>query len=263
MCEAGKPPAPDERHVCYPAGFEPGRLYELIYRAKDPTVGGLGFAATRDLGAFLRNSPQDDLRRAEPGLSRRQCRDCRGLVAERPHDPQFPRARLQCRRDRPPGVRRRLPSYRRGPDAAQCSLRAARARLGRADRPSLSRLRFSVLLCASERSFDPAHARPARPMPCDRYVPAHFPCRDRARNVGRPAIARIDRPARSTRRRRSSKRAHLHHGKHTTRRSALAARYSRAVRQLPAAAESRSAALDHARLAHRVDGLGAGRRSAA
>ena len=66
VCEAGKPPAPDERHVCYPAGFEPGRLYELIYRAKDPTVGGLGFAATRDLGAFLRNSPQDDLGAPNP-----------------------------------------------------------------------------------------------------------------------------------------------------------------------------------------------------
>ena len=60
VCESGKPAAPDEKHVCYPAGFEPGRLYELIYRAKDPTVGGLGFAALRDLGAFLRNSPQDD-----------------------------------------------------------------------------------------------------------------------------------------------------------------------------------------------------------
>ena len=60
VCESGKPATPDEKHVCYPAGFEPGRLYELIYRAKDPTVGGLGFAALRDLGAFLRNSPQDD-----------------------------------------------------------------------------------------------------------------------------------------------------------------------------------------------------------
>jgi hypothetical protein len=66
VCEAGKPPAPDEKHVCYPAGFEPGRLYELIYRAKDPTVGGLGFAALRDLGAFLRNSPQDDLGAPNP-----------------------------------------------------------------------------------------------------------------------------------------------------------------------------------------------------
>jgi Alpha/beta hydrolase domain len=60
VCEAGKPPTTDEKHICYPAGFEPGRLYELIYRGKDPTVGGLGFAALRDLGAFLRNSPQDD-----------------------------------------------------------------------------------------------------------------------------------------------------------------------------------------------------------
>ena len=66
VCEAGKPPTPDEKHVCYPAGFEPGRLYELIYRAKDPTVGGLGFAALRDLGAFLRNSPQDDVGAPNP-----------------------------------------------------------------------------------------------------------------------------------------------------------------------------------------------------
>ena len=66
VCESGKPAAPDEKHVCYPAGFEPGRLYELIYRAKDPTVGGLGFAALRDLGAFLRNSPQDDVGAPNP-----------------------------------------------------------------------------------------------------------------------------------------------------------------------------------------------------
>jgi hypothetical protein len=66
VCEAGKPTAPDEKHICYPAGFEPGRLYQLIYRAKDPTVGGLGFAALRDLGAFLRNSPQDDLGAPNP-----------------------------------------------------------------------------------------------------------------------------------------------------------------------------------------------------
>jgi Alpha/beta hydrolase domain len=51
---------PDERHLCYRDGFKPGHLYELIYRAKDPTVGGLGFAAARDLGAFLRNSDKDD-----------------------------------------------------------------------------------------------------------------------------------------------------------------------------------------------------------
>ena len=40
--------------------------FELIYRAKDPTIGGLGFAATRDLGAFLRNSAKDDAGAANP-----------------------------------------------------------------------------------------------------------------------------------------------------------------------------------------------------
>ena len=46
--------------VCYPAGFKPGRLYELIYRAKDPLVLGLGFAVARDLGAFLKSGDKDD-----------------------------------------------------------------------------------------------------------------------------------------------------------------------------------------------------------
>ena len=65
-CGQGAAPAPDEKHVCYHDGFKPGRLYELIYRAKDPTVGGLGFAAARDLGAFLRNSDKDDAGAANP-----------------------------------------------------------------------------------------------------------------------------------------------------------------------------------------------------
>src|SRR5208282_1183015 len=54
------------RLASYPAGFQPGRLYELIYRAKDPTVAGLGFAAMRDIGAFLRNAPQDDFGAQNP-----------------------------------------------------------------------------------------------------------------------------------------------------------------------------------------------------
>jgi hypothetical protein len=53
ICNEGGQAVPDAKHVCYPAGFRPGRLYELTYQAKDPTVLGLGFVATRDLGAFL------------------------------------------------------------------------------------------------------------------------------------------------------------------------------------------------------------------
>jgi len=65
-CDAGKPPVPDAKHICYQAGFQPGHLYELIYRARDPMVLGLGFAATRDLGAFLRDAEKDDNGAANP-----------------------------------------------------------------------------------------------------------------------------------------------------------------------------------------------------
>ena len=51
---------PDDKKICLPAGFKPGHLYELIYRAKDPKVMGLGFAAARDLGAFLKSRAKDD-----------------------------------------------------------------------------------------------------------------------------------------------------------------------------------------------------------
>jgi hypothetical protein len=62
----GQPTTPDEKHLCYPPGFQPGRLYELIYRAKDPLVLGLGFIATRDLGQFLRDAEKDDSGVANP-----------------------------------------------------------------------------------------------------------------------------------------------------------------------------------------------------
>jgi hypothetical protein len=41
-------------HVSMPAGFEPGRIYELVYTAKDPALEGLGPAAIRDLISFLK-----------------------------------------------------------------------------------------------------------------------------------------------------------------------------------------------------------------
>ncbi|MEP6978453.1 MAG: alpha/beta hydrolase domain-containing protein [Thermoleophilia bacterium] len=40
--------------------FQQGRLYEFTYPAKDPLVVGLGFAATRDVAAFLRHAATDD-----------------------------------------------------------------------------------------------------------------------------------------------------------------------------------------------------------
>lgn len=39
--------------------FQRGRLYEFTYQAKDPAIAGLGFAAIRDFGAFLRRAVSD------------------------------------------------------------------------------------------------------------------------------------------------------------------------------------------------------------
>ncbi len=44
----------DATHVTMSAGFEPGRIYEVVYRAKNPAVAGLGFAAIRDFVSFLK-----------------------------------------------------------------------------------------------------------------------------------------------------------------------------------------------------------------
>jgi hypothetical protein len=46
--------------------FEQGKLYEFAYQAKDPKVAGLGFAALRDVGAFLRGAQKDDAGNANP-----------------------------------------------------------------------------------------------------------------------------------------------------------------------------------------------------
>ena len=52
--------------ISRPANFDAGAIYELIYQARDPIVMGLGFAAVRDLVAFMRHEPVDADGRANP-----------------------------------------------------------------------------------------------------------------------------------------------------------------------------------------------------
>ena len=40
--------------IRFPQRFEPGRIYNLVYTGKNPTVMGTGFAATRDFVSFLK-----------------------------------------------------------------------------------------------------------------------------------------------------------------------------------------------------------------
>jgi hypothetical protein len=44
----------DEGSVALDGGFEPGRIYDVVYRSKDPKVLGCSLAGTRDLVSFLK-----------------------------------------------------------------------------------------------------------------------------------------------------------------------------------------------------------------
>jgi alpha/beta hydrolase family protein len=60
------PGVPDPQKVCLRNGFDTNHIYELVYTARDPIVMGLGLAAIRDVGSFLRYEAQDDLGNANP-----------------------------------------------------------------------------------------------------------------------------------------------------------------------------------------------------
>jgi hypothetical protein len=44
----------DEKSVNMDGGFEPGMIYDVVYRTKDPRVVGVGLAGTRDLVSFFK-----------------------------------------------------------------------------------------------------------------------------------------------------------------------------------------------------------------
>ena len=48
-------------------GFEPGRIYDVVYRARDPRVIGVGLAGTRDLVSFFKHAAAAD-GNPSPGL---------------------------------------------------------------------------------------------------------------------------------------------------------------------------------------------------
>ena len=59
-CPQGGAATPSATQICLPSGFRPGHVYELSYRARDPLVLGIGFAAARDVASFLRHEAADD-----------------------------------------------------------------------------------------------------------------------------------------------------------------------------------------------------------
>ncbi len=65
----------DDRHVeiTRPTapGFDHGAIFEFIYRARDPIVMGIGFAAIRDIVSFLRHATKDNPLAPQERASRR------------------------------------------------------------------------------------------------------------------------------------------------------------------------------------------------
>ena len=61
-------PVFDPVHVYLPGGFEKGKIYELIYTAKNSRVVGLGLAAIRDAISFFHFETEDDKRTPNPLL---------------------------------------------------------------------------------------------------------------------------------------------------------------------------------------------------
>jgi hypothetical protein len=84
------PGVPSTTKICLKDGFDTNHIYELVYTAKNPTVAGLGFAATRDLIAFLRNSaPTGNGNGVGNGVGGGRC-DNRGQGAANNGCPQNP-----------------------------------------------------------------------------------------------------------------------------------------------------------------------------
>ena len=77
----------DDRHVEIRRptgpGFDRGAIYEFIYRARDPIVMGIGFAAIRDLVSFLRHASERQSAGAAGAPAHPACARFRHL-AERP-----------------------------------------------------------------------------------------------------------------------------------------------------------------------------------
>ena len=48
---------PQHSHIYMPSGFEPGKIYQLVYTTTGSRIVGLGFAAMRDVVTFLKHAP--------------------------------------------------------------------------------------------------------------------------------------------------------------------------------------------------------------
>jgi hypothetical protein len=51
----------DLQQIVVPGGFEPSRIYELVYEPRDPAIAGLALAAVRDIASFFKYGSRETL----------------------------------------------------------------------------------------------------------------------------------------------------------------------------------------------------------
>ena len=71
-CDAANPfpGVPDATQICLKNGFDASRLYQVVFKAADPYVLGVGFAAWRDMGVFFKQAKTDDTGTPNPVAQR-------------------------------------------------------------------------------------------------------------------------------------------------------------------------------------------------
>jgi len=67
-CSAANPfpGTPDPTKICVKGGFDAAKLYMVTFKAKDPYVLGVGFAAWRDVGQFFKTATADEVGTPNP-----------------------------------------------------------------------------------------------------------------------------------------------------------------------------------------------------
>lgn len=51
---------PEPSHIYMPSGFDPGKVYQLVYTTSGSTIVGLGIAAMRDIISFLKHGTEEE-----------------------------------------------------------------------------------------------------------------------------------------------------------------------------------------------------------
>ena len=169
----------DDRHVeiTRPTapGFDRGAIYEFIYRARDPMVMGIGFAAIRDIVAFLRHATHDAAGNANPLAPRRAAHPPRAgfrNIAKRPRAARSVVLWVQPGPRRAQGVRCDAAGGRRiAADLCELGLRAARALFEAARGSFLRRRSVPVQLSHADRSDQRPHGRHSATCTRRRRVP--------------------------------------------------------------------------------------------